>query len=247
MNKRKNKINLIVLLSTFVVLLSSCSGIEVRPELLEFTSNWSIETCKEKYKEADFIYEKELYRNGVLKGDKEVKYYFTMKIPSSYESTLEMTNTGEFVTDDYPAYKKVHTYPNLNNTSNDKTKAYIRETKINEEDIVTEYLSEETFLIDLNNFYGQKNDTGYSKGMYYGDDIQNAFKFQDLMRISEDGETFIYETGNVVDNMEDGNVTNLYYEVNKDGMLTYRKEFGFNKPFDNPETEFNSTINIVYI
>lgn len=247
MNKRKNKIKLIVLLSTFAVLLSSCSGVDVRPELLEFTSNWSIDTCKEKYKEADFSYEKDLYRNGDLKGHKEVNYYFTMKIPSFFESTLEMVNSGEFITDDYPEYKKVHTYNNVDNVDNDPQKAYIRETIINDSNPVIEYLSEETFIVDLNTFYGQSQNGKYTRGMYYGDDVQSAFKFQEFMSISEDGNKFIYETPLVLDNPEDGNVTKLYYELNKDGMLTFREELGFTLPADNPPKSFNSTMSITYI
>ena len=49
--RKVNKFKLIIL-STLVVLLSSCSYGAFTEDLLEFTNNFSITNCKEKYKKA---------------------------------------------------------------------------------------------------------------------------------------------------------------------------------------------------
>ena len=113
-------------------------------------------------------------------------------------------------------------------------------TIINDETAKRDYLNEETFLVDLNNFYGQKTDSGYTKGMYYGDDIKAAFRFQDMMEISEDGQYLTFNSGYIIDNPEDGNISNIYYKVNKDGMLLKSVDSGFNKPHENPETSYTA-------
>lgn len=241
MKERKTKRILFVLLSTFGVLLSSCSNVDVRPEIKEFINNFSYENCKEKYLKAEFTYEKVIYHSGTLAGEKEVIYNFNMEEKGQFESVLEMTSTGEFITPDYPSYKKIHTYPNKG-----EGLEYIRETTIDNNEPIIEFLSENTFLVDLNNFYGHKENGKYTDGMYYADIIDESLRFQDLMRISDDEQYLIYETGNIIDNMEDGNVTNLTYIVNADGMLVHREEFGFNKPFENPETRFETSIDITY-
>ncbi|MBR2505702.1 MAG: hypothetical protein IKB70_01990 [Bacilli bacterium] len=239
--ERKNNKFKVVILSTLAVLLSSCSSVDVRKELLDFTKDFSIETVKEKYKTADFIYEKEIYHFGELKGTKKVTYTFDMTEKGKYTSTLEFFCTGEFITNEFPAYKKVSTYPISGNEL-----PYVRETIINDETPKMDYLNEETFLVDLNNFYGQKTDSGYTKGMYYGDDIKAAFRFQDMMEISEDGQYLTFNSGYIIDNPEDGNISNIYYKVNKDGMLLESVDSGFNKPHENPETSYTATINVTY-
>jgi hypothetical protein len=64
-------------------------------------SNFSYENCKEKYLKAEFTYEKTIYHSGTLAGEKEVIYNFNMEEKGQFESVLEMTSIGEFITPDY--------------------------------------------------------------------------------------------------------------------------------------------------
>ena len=239
--RKVNKFKLVIL-STLVVLLSSCSYGAAREDLLEFTNNFSITNCKEKYKKANFLYEKTFYRNGEKKGYRKVTYEFDMTVKGNYSSYLTMENEGEFITPDYPASKKVVTcaFDQQNADS-----AYSRFTTIDGEDSFTTF-SEETFLVDLNNFYGQSVEGKYTNGMYYGDDIKNNFRFQDFMQITEDGQYLIYNTGYFIDNQKDMNILTIYYKVNKDGMVLEARNTGISQPYEDPATSWISTITVEY-
>ena len=55
-----------------------------------------------------------------------------------------------------------------------------------------------------------------------------------------------FVTKYIIDNPNDGNISNIYYKVNKDGMLLESIDSGFNKPHENPETSYTATINVTY-
>lgn len=243
MQKRKKIITPIVILSTFAVLLSSCNRVNVREDLKEFTKDFSINTCMEKYKAADFEYKSEIVDFGVISASRDLFYSFDMNVPSSYESTLEMTNTGLYITSSYPEYKysRITKCLDGNNDYQEMTK----ENKDSDETIAS-YLNEESFVAKLKTFYRRatQEDGGNTAGMYYGDDIKARFQYQDNMRIDTERNILIYEMNNVVDEKE--NVTSLYYEVNSDGMLLYWKQTGFTKPYNNPDRTYFAEMKVTY-
>lgn len=242
MKKRKKTINKFIILSTLVVLLSSC-GLKVREDLKEFTKDFSIDTCMEKYKAAEFEYVSEIVDFGVISASRTLTYSFNMKIPSSYESTLEMTNKGLYITSSYPEYKYSRITKCLDGTND-----YQEMTRANKDDIetVASYLSEDSFIAKLKTFYRRatEEDGGNTAGMYYGDDIKARFLYQDNMRIDTKRNILIYEMNNVVD--EEENVTSLYYEVNPDGMLLYWRQTGFTQPYLNPDRTYFAQMKVTY-
>ena len=243
MNKRKKIIKPLVIISTLMVLLSSCNTVEVREDLKEFTKDFNVNTCMEKYKAADFEYVSEIKDFGEISASRELTYSFDMKTPSQYQSTLEMTNTGLYVTPSYPSYKYSHIERCL-----DEEHDYQELSKSNkDEDVtITSYLSEEDFIIRLKTFYRRatEQDGGITAGMYYGDDIKARFEYQDHMRIDTERNIFIYEMNNIVD--DEGVLMSLYYEVNSDGMLLYWKQTGITKPYLNPDRSYFAEMKVTY-
>lgn len=244
MQKRKKIIIPLIIISTSAVLLSSCSNVKVREDLKQFTKDFSINTCMEKYKAAEFEYNSEITDFGQISASRALTYSFDMNVPSSYESCLEMTNTGLYVTASYPEYKYSHILKCLDETNDYQEMS--RSNKEAEEEIVS-YLNEEDFIVRLKTFYRRatSEDGANSAGMYYGDDIKSRFAYQDNMRIDISRNILIYEMKNVVD--DDGNVTSLYYEVNADGMLLYWKQEGFTKPYNNPDRTYFAEMKVKYL
>lgn len=187
-------------------LLSSC-GKELRSDIKNFVTSFSLSESMSTYKHAGYTDDKETFIDGVKKKENTILSFNLLdpENPEYHLKTITKIDEGEEKT-----YEKF--------ISKNEEKFYLNET---EKDPI-EYTIENINLLVQNFFYKSTMMEGsyHCNGMYYGDLIQETAKdLQEFVQIDEENHWYVFHhfTKGKVEGKDSS--VEQYYSVNKLGML----------------------------
>ena len=214
---------LTLLVSTSVLLLTSCFRAKLRDDIKNFISSFSYATAVEEYKEASYEHLQTITKEDEVTR-KEKSFYFNRKD----ENNLQYTYTYKYFVNDELTTLKEESISLVNNE-------YHFVNNEGEDEVLT--IAQVNKKIDRFFYESMPIDNYHEGGMYYGDLLlETAYKMQRNIDIDEKNKIL---TVQFIDYKVNNVVMNELYHVDEFGML-----MDFTLSQSNSKITLNESINV---